>query len=216
MIIDGTIFGEIRGKLSISPEEAREFFGIRLKPEAIGVRFYRRLGKLVASSIVPIDDPNTIAQQKVRDRCIAFGAIIKTAKQIIKNIWSQEAEHKDISPYNLFFKENAKLTGIPPQWKNLVLTKGPLKKPTICRACYNTNILHIRIQGMRRTPSEIATWEPKIKKFTIVSFKRGNGDFYLYSDHYFTAPLWVYAYFKKNNLYSFNTAREAKNGNIYW
>jgi len=121
----GSAWGRIRGKLSLTPEQAERMFGFTMNPDADGVIFrqytyyddnnHPHTGTFI-SNYFPASNPHTKEQQgnrgKMRDAVLHWQSLSDADKEE----WDRKAQGKRMSGFNLhnrhFIKEEIIMTPI--------------------------------------------------------------------------------------------------------
>jgi len=110
LITKGLPYGEIRGKLICTPEEAKELFDFEMKPGAQGViiRRYTYLNEnnkkktgLFISNYTPPTNPQTKKQQKNRAKMRDAVLHWQHLPESEKDKYRKRAEQKHMSGFNL-------------------------------------------------------------------------------------------------------------------
>lgn len=157
-------FGEVRGKLSLTPPQALKILGFKMKPDAIGVFLQQRNGKTVVCNLMPRNYTLTPKMQNTFNRMKGIGKIVHALyNELIISLWTQAAKEQNLPAPHLFAKVNAKSVGLPPNWKNLQLTPGKWKKPEFkCIYCKSTRklILFLQKYYIENTQTGIVILEP--------------------------------------------------------
>lgn len=132
----GHHFGHIRGKISTTPEQALREFNFVQNPLAKGLLFrvYRYLddsNKMKTGTFIsnyfPATDPKTPEQQAMRNRfsTISFMAL-QNIQTLIRPIWDPIARQKASHGCNEFRSVQLSRTGLPPDWTQLLISKGTI------------------------------------------------------------------------------------------
>lgn len=144
--IDGTLsgFGEVTGKLTLTPEQAKRGLGFTLRPGAVGVSLRMRKyvdnnGKIktgiFASSIMPRTIIKTPELKRTWERMRVLSKIVsKHTKDLIHPIWEPLVIDKYKKPWGgpyLFTGLNAKRIGTSLKWEKLLISNGSLPPPTL-------------------------------------------------------------------------------------
>lgn len=134
MILKKTLpWGKIKGKLSLTPEQAKRMLDFDMKPGAIGVVFvHRKDGTIIVRSLMkPKKYPKDPKSVQIEHRVTVCGKIVKEhLHDLIRPIWSKFAKKHDLySGPATFMQVNLSRLGLPPVWKNLLITTGTLPKP---------------------------------------------------------------------------------------
>lgn len=220
MIVKWTPFGEIRGKLSLTPEEAEEMFGYRMKPGAIGVYFQKRHGKLIIGSLMPqrnIEKSESHIYSIYRLKIIS--KVYKELKKVISPLWDAKAKaggYRYISGFNLFVHINGKRVGLPPDWRKLILTEGELESPQIKAVRYAGPWLMVRLSKVTPFELHLAVFEPKQDLLKYLGCVEQSPNIYLNLVHRLTNPTMVYAFMKKGSDYSDSVCIEGIPGRLKW
>ncbi|MCK4352742.1 hypothetical protein KAW65_04965 [candidate division WOR-3 bacterium] len=146
-----SIFGDIRGALTMTKEEAKRLFNKDLKEGAKGVYFSRYGGKIVLKSWMPhrkkTKDKNQIKRHKL------FLTMHKLACQekntLIRPLWNELAKGKAYSGHNMFMGVNMSRVTIKFEWKNLLITQGKINPPKIKKALLQKNKIKLTIEPLR-------------------------------------------------------------------
>jgi len=114
LITKGLPYGEVRGKLLCTPEQALELFDFVMKPGATGViiRKYTYLDDnrkkktgLFVSNYTPPTNPKTKKQQKNREKMHAAVLHWQWLPEAEKDKYRKRAEQKQMSGFNLHNSE---------------------------------------------------------------------------------------------------------------
>lgn len=137
MILDKPLpWGEVHGKMSLTPQQAQKMLGYTMKPGAIGVVFAKRNGKqIVRSLVIPEIIAKTKLSQHAENRFKILGKLVKEHfADLIIPIWhplSISTKYK-WGGHALFCDINCENIGFPPDWNKLIISKGSLNPPQFC------------------------------------------------------------------------------------
>ena len=207
---------EIRGKLSTTPEQAKEMFGYDMKPGAIGIVLQRRNGRIMIRSLMPKKMPPKSTWVKNDKR--KFRALISIVRDyndsLITPVWS-----KYKGTYSTGFKRfigiNMKVLGNPPHWLKLLLTVGELPKPSISKVMRIGNKVKFTVKNANSMEIGCALFASKeLKLYWSAPNKykdTANIELPFYVPESIKSLI-IYVYFKKDDKYSANTAVLAPRG----
>lgn len=111
---EGHTFGDIRGLIRCTPEQALEDFGFVMSPSAEGIilrgyTYKNTYGKKIkgtfVSNYIPPGNPQTIPQQAWRDVMKDAVAEWKALHPYVQDEWRRKAKGKKASGYNLFLRD---------------------------------------------------------------------------------------------------------------
>ncbi|MDD2889405.1 MAG: hypothetical protein PHE49_02030 [bacterium] len=223
-------WGEIRGKLSLSPEQAEEMLGYKMKPGAKGVVFQVRNGRQVVLSLMP-NKPKFMKVSKkmkaIRTKVGTLGTMVgEHKKTLVMPIWHKEArKNKYFSGAQFFTSVNLRRLGYYPiDWMKLRISTGDIKKPEFgVEYCPGRNIVVLNFSENTAKRLKSETLEPKVAIFYTNHLKlyhpmeRYNcvGASYIklpvkLKGHWEKKIPIVLMYLKQGNRYSESSSRELK------
>lgn len=142
-------YGEIRGKLSLNPEQAREMLGYEMKPGAVGVVLQMRGDKQVVFSQMPYKRHKRTKLEKASlIRMKTMGSISREHfNELIKPIWNPAAKERNyLAGHQLFTALNFRRIGPELKWENMLLTPDTSQPPEFSMEhCPLQNILIIKL-----------------------------------------------------------------------
>lgn len=151
-----TLLGYIKGKLSISPKEAKQLFQFHMKPRSKGLIFYQRKAKQIIRNWSHTKPYKPTQTQKINNQKFKTLTYIasKICKPIIWQIWNPIANSKkelNLSGHLLFIKTNFKRIGSPPDWNKLLISKSNKRhfKPPKCLLaffCKHKKLIQIKVE----------------------------------------------------------------------
>lgn len=146
-------WGEIRGKLSLSPEQAQTMLGFNMRPDAKGVYFTKRNDKLVVCNLIPpVCKVKTNEMTHRQNKMKILGKIVKEHyNTLIKPIWNRQAKNTDfMAGAQLFTSLNSERLGMPPDLRNLLLTTGNLAPPELdIHYCPPRKLIEVKTSSSR-------------------------------------------------------------------
>ena len=158
----------ITGKLSLTPTEAFEMFGYRMKPGAKGIVLQRRNGKTFIRSLMPQDHRFTKNRQHNKSKMKIISTIASQhMDDLIYPAWDPLAQElKYPSGFTLFVGTNMHITGCPPDWHKLVITQGPLPLPEVLAVTRHRSQLTLQLrQPTPKLQLGIAFFSPRTHAF---------------------------------------------------
>ncbi|MDI6839306.1 MAG: hypothetical protein QMD71_00380 [bacterium] len=209
---------QIIGKLSLTREQANLMFGYNMKQGAKGIVLQRRKNRIFIRSLMPKTRVNTKMQQ-MREKKMSFISKIgsRHMQDLIDPIWTKErnknrTHHKYISGFNMFVSLNMKGIGIPPDWKNMLITIGKLAPPEVLYSTYSNKTIKMKIEARQHSKSEnkeigIGVLDTKNFELIHIEPKQYNTEteIRIKVKQFLHHPI-LYVYFKQNNEYSTSTA----------
>ena len=127
-------WGEIRGKLSLTPEQAQKMLGFKMKEGAKGV-VLRKVGDriLITNFFSSARRPGPSKNQKLWYK--PFGILTRLAKEHLRDliwpIWNPLITNQPYTGVHLFMSVNLKRIGREANWANMIISRGELKAPEI-------------------------------------------------------------------------------------
>lgn len=159
-------WGEISGKLTLTPEQAKKMLDFDMRPDAKGVIFKQVNGKTVVSNYIPpVFNVVTPKSKIVHTRYSVVTKIIKEHfKDLILPIWYPIAKGTEYYTGNVLFGAvNLGKRDMPPHWEKLVISMGEVPKPDFRYIyCQPKNILIIR--KCQKFPLILAFFDIREKK----------------------------------------------------
>lgn len=150
MIVEDLDWGVLKGKMKLTPEQAKEMLGYDLDPRAKGVIFRVQNGKQIVQSLMPQRRLVTEKTKPVSERHLALARMTKVLlRDVIHPNWEPMVKGKPLTGSNLFHQYNCKNLGLPARWKKLVLTIGEMPMPGFNPFyCPRQNIIVMKMSGM--------------------------------------------------------------------
>lgn len=168
-------WGEITGKLSLTPEQAKKMLGFNMRPDAKGIFFRKRNGKIEVCNLIPAKfTVITKAMQQGRDKMRVITNIVKTHfKDLICPIWNKEAKNTNhIAGTQFFISTNMLNVGKPAKWENLIISLGKLPKPEFtAEYCPTTKNIKITPAGNTTARMINEKLQPNFAAFDTVENK---------------------------------------------
>ncbi|MDI6839503.1 MAG: hypothetical protein QMD71_01390 [bacterium] len=219
-----TPWGEIHGKLSLTPEQAKKMFGFNMAKDAKGIILQKRNGKTIIRNLMKY----TIyaVPKKLRARQIVFRILGKLAgkhlKDLIYPVWQESAKIRNCCALHLFMSVNLiricnyKRNDSRRRWKQLLLSQGILDPPKIHARFYadskkimiaikNTHSYQIGIAVLEMTTFNLYHWlvsaDPESTVTLPIVKKIGVWNYIYLQIPEIKSPI-VFAYFKEGNTYS--------------
>lgn len=220
----GAIFN-IKGKISLTPSQALEYFGFKLKKGAKGIIFYKRGGKRFMRSWMPRrKQPGTDAQSKVKKvfkRLTRLGS--EHLRDIIRPIWEAQFVGREnprggkyYSGFNMFMSLNLKRVIGTGNWRRMLISIGEVEPPVVRwtkaynrdreqarRLFYQRGTRYVKMRVRRKGDKEIGIgiFDADSLEFVHIAPKRYSNAITLTIPDGMSNPI-IYLYFKKGNLYS--------------
>ncbi|MCK4351906.1 hypothetical protein KAW65_00680 [candidate division WOR-3 bacterium] len=161
-------WGEIRGKLSLTPSQAQKMLGFKMKKNAKGVILQRNKkgGRIIVRNLMPCKPTETKKLKRIHKRIIDIQIIVKQIKDLIKDCWNPAAPYEKYSGYHYFISINASKIKLPPDWKKMQMTIGPGKIPRICKkgTIIKDNIISIKLRKIHTIPIGVIILDRKTKE----------------------------------------------------
>ncbi|MDI6840329.1 MAG: hypothetical protein QMD71_05735 [bacterium] len=145
ILIKPTPWGEITGKLSLTPEQAKRMFNFNMRPDARGVVLFKMGGKQIIRNLVRC---TTKTNKKIKRIQRIFRILAKIANahldDLIYPVWMKSAKNRNCLPSNIFIGMNIKkICRIKRRgrrkWKHLIITQGEIPAPKIYTRFYHRN-----------------------------------------------------------------------------